>query len=143
MRPPRFRIRTLMIAVAAVAILLGGPHEWKRTESWRRYCQNQADLLGFLIEYDAYWSNPEHFKQSESEGDSRAHIAHLRRDYERWHPHAKLFVKLRRKWLVGTWFPWIELDPDPPYLPQSDRNVGSPFMPKEVLNPVDTCKRAL
>lgn len=127
MRLPRFRIRTLMIAVAAVGVLMGGWLEYERTKPWRRYCRNQADLLGFLVEYDAYWSHSEHFEQFRAEGASAALIARLRRDYERFHPHAQSFAKLRRKWLFGAWIPWTDVEPDPPGVPQFDLNFRSPW----------------
>ena len=116
-----------MVAVAVVGLLLGGYLEHQRTESWRRYCQNQADLLDFLVEFDSYWSDPEHFEQFQAEGASAAHIARLRRDYKRFHPGAKEFAKLRKKWLLGTWFPWTDIEPDPPGTPQSDLNSRSPW----------------
>jgi hypothetical protein len=134
MRRLRFHVRALMIVVAVVAAVLGGALEWKRTEAWRRYCRNQADFLAFLIEYDAYWSQPEHFRKIRAEGASPAHIARLRRNYERWHPHAAVFVKLSTKWRLGSWLPWIEIEPDPAYVPQTAANVGSPFMPREIVN---------
>lgn len=36
MHPPRFRLRTLMLAVAAVAVFAGGAKMWRRSEAFRR-----------------------------------------------------------------------------------------------------------
>jgi hypothetical protein len=90
MRLPRFRLRALMIAVAAVALLLGlwAGIERRRADFRRIARYHSFRNLGLLV-------------------DSRS-LTPLELRQDEWH-HA-LYLKYQR----AARYPWLSVEPDPP-----------------------------
>ena len=91
MRPPRFRLRSLLIAVAVVAIGMGALALWRRSVSLKRQAMHHA-LRGIVLEAEA-GSGP---------------------DAARWHRRADWHYQMSRKYLAASSRPWLPVEPDPP-----------------------------
>lgn len=116
---PKVIIRDVLIASALAAIVLGGLEEYVRTEPWRERCRHRAEKLASLSKALFEFSDPSYIDELEAKGLARAKVAALRAEVRSHRELAELCVRLRKKWLVGTWLPWIEITPDPPGVPQS------------------------
>lgn len=100
MRLPRFRVRTLMAAVAVVGMLLGGSNEIVRTLKWRRLdCQLRAIDQSVAESYyrGTLWS---------CRGPSvPPPVPDARK--------AAFHATLRRKYEWAARYPWLPVAPDP------------------------------
>ena len=105
MRLPRFRIRTLMIAVAVVGLLAGLVVALTRRSAGLRQqaasfaqVSNQEALQGMYIERRYHWGP--------AEPEKPIIAAHFRRsDY---------YAALRAKYERAARRPWLPVAPDPP-----------------------------
>jgi hypothetical protein len=91
MRLPRFRVRTLMIAVGLVALLV-----WGAMMGTRSY-----DYYRRVREYDIQERG---WRESAYEGRLRVEFC--------WQC-AEYFAQLSRKYRRAMWCPWLPLAPDP------------------------------
>src|SRR5262249_51267935 len=94
MRLPRFRVRTLMIAVAFVAITSGTMLMWHRSCEYDRRAKYHAMILTGLIVVDGKIAGIRDHDLSEAE-----------REY-----HDQLLGKYDR----AARNPWLPVEPDPP-----------------------------
>ena len=86
MRPPSFRVRTLMVMVAVVALLVWGANMGLQSYEYYARARMHADQ-------EAYW-------RAESSSEAAAKTAAY---------HARLTAKCRR----AMWCPWMDVEPDP------------------------------
>jgi hypothetical protein len=90
MRVPRFRIRTLMIAVVVVALMLGVARmTWLSIEYRRRALDHGSIRLDMQVPMDA----------RTSDWVRRFHVYHQ---------------AMREKWERAARRPWLSVEPDPP-----------------------------
>ena len=57
MTPPRFRLRTLMVVVAGIALLMGGVIEWSNYQRWAVEDDHERLYLVYAAEYDREAAN--------------------------------------------------------------------------------------
>ena len=95
MRPPRFRLRTLLVAVAVVAVVLGFVC-WKREMERRAYVYQRRAFYHLVRGFDGVrdWIRAR-----------RSPEVHRRVVY-----HDALAKKWHRAWR----YPWLPVEPDPP-----------------------------
>jgi hypothetical protein len=100
MRLPRFRIRTLMIAVALVALLVWGAMMGIRSYVYYRlasYYETQERLSRYIFERDR--ENPAEARSVGVVWGSRI---------------ADFYAPLAQKYRRAMWRPWESVAPDPP-----------------------------
>jgi hypothetical protein len=99
MRLPRFRVRTLMVAVGLVASLIWGAMMGARSYSFGI----RARIYDFQ---ERHWR--EHAKRDLARGSTQTLAA-------RWGLQtAEYYAPLARKYRRAMWRPWIPVAPDPP-----------------------------
>jgi hypothetical protein len=91
MRLPRFRVRTLMIAVGVVALLV-----WGAMMGIRSY--------DYYLRARRYDLEERVWRRTTAEGRWRVEIGLERADY---------FAELSRKYRRAMWRPWLPVAPDP------------------------------
>jgi hypothetical protein len=97
MRPPRFRLRTLLIAVAVAGMVLGGATYVPRLARRSRFCAMKAT---------AYAVDEQIFGAAARSATDPATAAKYRRK-------ADLYARLRRKWVLASRIPFLPVAPDP------------------------------
>src|SRR5262245_9148943 len=106
MRPPRFRVRTLMLAVAVVAVAAG---LWHRSERFRRLAQyHQQANVWIILDWGAV-------ENAEKEGWNWVGTPPVKAVLPRpskarilWHD------ALRLEYEGAARRPWLPVEPDPP-----------------------------
>lgn len=99
MRLPRFRVRTLMIAVGVVALLIWGA--MMGTRSYIYYTLART-----------YGTNERQWREMAVR--DRGNPTRLRSVAVRWGPQiAEFYAPLARKYRRAMWRPWMPVDPDP------------------------------
>jgi hypothetical protein len=91
MRLPRFRVRTLLVLVAAVAVLIWGSLTGLRSYGYYR-------RASFFASQEYGW------RQIAARGRSDVNFASECAEY---------FARLTRKYRRATWRPWMPVAPDP------------------------------
>jgi peptidoglycan/LPS O-acetylase OafA/YrhL len=102
---PRFRLRTLLIAVAVAAMALSGLHLWRLSREYRRRA-DQYSSEHFIWEGDGAAELEARQRMSPAEWE-----AYMDRRYQeilRWRQHMQ--AKYRR----AARYPWLSVPPDPP-----------------------------
>jgi hypothetical protein len=113
MRLPRFRRRTLMIAIAVVALMLCWSDMTQRA-SWSNEMRRRAAIYRILAqehENAASWTEwvdggPETFPDPEADERRKRAIA----------KRARYHLDLQRKYEYTADHPWLPVPPDPPEL---------------------------
>jgi hypothetical protein len=108
MRPPRFRVRTLLVLVAAVAVLLWGSMMGVRSFGYHRLAKE-------------YGSNERGWREIAARGRWDAKFASECAEY---------FALLTRKYRRAMWHPWTPVSPDP-HAPGYDQMVEQERRAKE------------
>jgi hypothetical protein len=112
MKPPRIRLRSLMIIIAISAIATWGYTLWRRSAEYASKAE-QCEVEVFMykenldrIDYEeeAPFHNRKRTSFSEEETIKRNQYEHLLRYAER----------LGRKYRRAARFPWLPVEPDPP-----------------------------
>lgn len=96
MRPPRFRIRMLMIAVAAVAFALG-----------MRSLKERRDER--LARRDSYFIRVRRHRIIKQDSENFGRPLH-----PYWQHRLDYFEAMERKWERAARYPWLSIPPDPP-----------------------------
>ena len=97
MRLPRFRVRTLMIAVGVVALLVWGAIMGTRSYVYYRFARTYGT-------YERQWRE----MAVRDRGKPRSIAA-------KWGPQiAEYYAPLARKYRRAMWRPWMPVAPDPP-----------------------------
>jgi hypothetical protein len=104
MSPPRFRLRTLLIAVAVAAVLLGGGIGVERTWRLSVAYRQRADWYA-LMGRQCRMLVAIHSGSGMEEGPGLAAYYAGRRD---------LFARLERKYRLAAARPWLPPESDPP-----------------------------
>jgi hypothetical protein len=100
MRLPRFRVRTLMLAVGAVALLVWGAMMGTRSYEYSR----RARIFGT---YERQWR--------EMAVRDRGIPTRTRSVAVKWGPQiAEFYAPLAQKYRRAMWRPWMPVAPDPP-----------------------------
>ena len=94
---PRFRIRTLMIAVAVVALLIWGALMGTRSYVYYRFARTYGT-------YERQWRE----MAVRDRGNPRSVAARWGRQI------AEFYAPLARKYRRASWRPWMPVAPDPP-----------------------------
>jgi hypothetical protein len=97
MRPPRFRIRTLMIAVAVVAISLCVEVVRRRQEKYRCLALRH-EILEELLKHGHHYG----------EGYPSSDYLEVRRRLAKYH------AQMKTKYVQAARYPWLSVPPDPP-----------------------------
>jgi hypothetical protein len=101
MRLPRFRVRTLMLLVAAVALLGWGAMMGVRSYVYFRLARDYG-------RYERDWR--EMAVRDQADPSRRARSIAVK-----WGPQiADFYAPLARKYRRAMWRPWIPVAPDPP-----------------------------
>jgi hypothetical protein len=100
MRPPRFRVRTLMVVVGVMALLI-----WGAMMGWRSYAY--YTLARTYGTYERQWR--------EMAARDRGIATRTRSVSAIWGPQiADFYAPLARKYRRAMWRPWTPVAPDPP-----------------------------
>ena len=94
MRLPRFRVRTLLVLVAAVGVLI-----WGAMMGWRS--------CGYYRRASVYATQEYGWRQIAARGRWDARFASECAGY---------FAQLTQKYRRAMWRPWMPVAPDPPFL---------------------------
>jgi hypothetical protein len=105
MRPPRFRLRTLLVAVAVAALSLSGLHLQRLSRAYQRRA-DQYSNEGFR--WCEYGSAELEAQQRMSPQQFEAYIGRRFQEILRW--RARMEAKYRR----AARYPWLPVAPDPP-----------------------------
>lgn len=110
MRMPSFRVRTLMIAVAAAAVATAVVSLWSRSTEFAR----MAAICG-LNEAKATARAKSATRALARDPKGPAALP-WRQSGEPEHSHAQIFRyrALRQKYLRAARYPWLAIEPDPP-----------------------------
>lgn len=107
MRMPRFRIRTLMIAVAVVAVLTGAGVKWWRSALSHEYRWKAYVALHREEKHGghSFWYHAGPNAAYISEGGSQLQPDPVLAEY---------YCRLRAKYERAARYPWFPVEPDPP-----------------------------
>ena len=101
MRLPRFRVRTLMIAIAVVTLLVWGATMGIRSYVYYRLARDYGT-------YERQW-------REMALRDGEDPVRRTRSLAVKWGPQiADFYAPLSRKYRQAMWHPWIPVAPDPP-----------------------------
>jgi hypothetical protein len=101
MRLPRFRVRTLMIAVGVVALLIWGAMMGTRSFVYYRLARTYGT-------YERQWRE---MAVRDRGIPTRARSVHVK-----WGPQiAEYYAPLAQKYRRAMWRPWMPVAPDPPW----------------------------
>lgn len=104
MRPPRIRIRTMMIAVAAVALALYGRHLWRLSGEYHRLAERYAAPIRWAEDSNAELEARQRLSPAEWQVFSdRMYQARVR-----WQ------TGMERKYRRAARFPFLPVAPDQP-----------------------------
>jgi hypothetical protein len=110
MRRPRFRLRTLLIAVTVVAVIVWGAEMFRRREralgSARNYGYAESHYRSILARCDEILASRSQYP--EDWGARYTNLATQVRPLA-WHA-----AQMRRKHERAALFPWLSVTPDPP-----------------------------
>jgi hypothetical protein len=116
MPPPRFRLRSLLIAVAVVAATMGGGVESARViQAWNISRERAAMYAQWEQADRTFIRNAGQMARglSDSHGDS-LYRGILQERIDRAQRRADDLARLRRKWEHAAVRPWLPVEPDPP-----------------------------
>jgi hypothetical protein len=100
MRLPRFRVRTLMLAVGVVALLIWGAMLGTRSYVYYRLATTYGT-------YERQWR--------EMHVRDRGILTRARSIAVKWGPQiAEFYAPLAQKYRRAMWRPWMPVAPDPP-----------------------------
>src|SRR5205085_237360 len=108
MHLPRFRIRTLMVAVTGAGIILGCLQMQRRRASYldraHRFADESRGMSNMLATPDCtvWYGTPEEIERYQRE--ARAYEIRL----------AEYFDELSKKYEYAARYPWLPVAPDPP-----------------------------
>jgi hypothetical protein len=108
MRPPRFRLRTLMIAVVVVAILTAGAALMRRSAAFRRLAAHHETRMASWMSIHAENAN----WAIDTANPARASQARWAVE-EAWRA-IEYHGSMRDKYERAARFPWLAVEPDPP-----------------------------
>ncbi len=103
MRPPRFRLRTMMILVAVLALSLSAAVLWLRREQYRRLAEVYS-LTEKVLRVDSHMAR----------GTAAFPLLDLSDSMDRNARQADYYARLRRKYERAATRPWLPVAPDPP-----------------------------
>lgn len=137
--PRRWRLRTLMIAVAVVAAALGGwlAIEHRRVDFRRRAVYHLDQRIDYEIVRSGHWGLT-HRNDSCSEFQAEGYPP--TRDGKHWHPIRGLPKRVVREWVeyhraqeqkywAAARAPWLPVAPDPPMPPEPPDHESEQFKP--------------
>ena len=103
MRPPRFRLRSMMILVAVLALSLSAAVLWRRREHYRRLAEAYA-LTEMVLRVDSNMAR----------GSAAFPLLDLSESMDRNARQADYYARLRRKYERAARRPWLPVEADPP-----------------------------
>jgi hypothetical protein len=113
----RFRVRTLILAVALVALALWSVRMWNLSARYRQEADFDAYGVTYFLEAADHPRSPYCFPPNPGEEEQRA---------EQWRKYkvqtrvwclrmAQFFAEMNRKYDHAAACPWIRVEPDPPW----------------------------
>jgi hypothetical protein len=109
MRLPRFRLRTLIIAVAVTALLMYGRRMQQHRQGLAALCG--AAARGALHTGAVYRLD---IDTETLRAEAPGAPAHTQAEIERWRRRSAYWVGLKQKYDRAATLPWLLVAPDPP-----------------------------
>ena len=106
---PRFRLRSLMVAVAVAGVVIGGESMRRRRVDYLRQAQYHAHLQQRLVVFSPGWI-------PETEAEDERYRQAISRFFAKMasRPWTVYHARMKGKYLRAADRPWLPVVPDPP-----------------------------